>query len=97
MTAKKATLKRLIAGLNKSDNPLRTDIVEGFFADEPELGRSFRFFSNPLDPKMTGRVVITSAVAELSVDVCAANVTAYTFSTASGSVYELVLEAEAKS
>ncbi len=49
----------------KSDFPLRSDDVDGYYVLPPEVGNSFRFFSAPLDEKMDIRVVTTSPVVKV--------------------------------
>lgn len=46
----------------ESENPLRTDVVEGEFETLPRPGRSFTFFAEPLNPEMDVRVIQTSPV-----------------------------------
>ena len=45
-----------------SDNPLRTNVVEGSFNCVPIVGSNFRMFSTSLDPSKVLRYVATSTI-----------------------------------
>lgn len=54
--------KATLIKVQSTHNNLRTDEIEGRFADPPTLGHSFGFFADPLDETMDIRVVTTSRV-----------------------------------
>lgn len=62
---KEATLERLVAAPIKGSNPLRSDVIEGVFERDPEVGKSFSFFAAPIDPNASFRWTTTSPVKEI--------------------------------
>lgn len=84
----KGTLTRLQAGEIKSDNPLRTNSVEGEFLLLPTVGNCFSIVGAALNTKVgDSRLVLTSNVVSTSFK---DNTVAFT--TSSGSQYLLTYE-----
>jgi hypothetical protein len=46
----------------RGPNPLRTQTIDGWFTTEPTVGRSFRFYAEPLTEGAEVRMVATSPV-----------------------------------
>ena len=53
--------------MSKNENALRTEEVDGYCVDLPEMKQSFRMLADPLDPKMDVRKVYTSDVQAYSI------------------------------
>lgn len=54
--------KAKITKISDNKNALRTDSMEGFFLESPQIDKPFTIFGESLDPIMSARVVITSPV-----------------------------------
>lgn len=51
------------SGPNIGKNPLRGTEIDGFYVEKPTCGQSFTFYSRPLTPGATYRLITTSVVA----------------------------------
>lgn len=61
-------MRAILEKISKNKNAIRTEgPIDGFYDDPPTVGKSFEFYSRPLDPKMNIRVITTSPVERITV------------------------------
>ena len=73
--------------LKHSSENVRTTIVEGYTNSYPTLGDNFTMYGEPLDVSADFRKLTTNIITQIFNE---SNI--YTFSTESGSVYEVEIE-----
>lgn len=91
----KAVLTRIKPGEKQSDEPLRSNEVEGYIDSLPAIGKRIRMVAKPFntdDPDVTGRLVVTSQIQYIS-----RLRDSIEFETESGSKYSLTSPPEAGS
>jgi hypothetical protein len=59
-------IKAKLVKIESTHNNLRTNEIVGEFSYSPEVGHVFRFYSKPLDPDASIRVITTSSVQSIN-------------------------------